>query len=74
MDKIYSEINQAEAEAVPSSGLVKLKLKIPQVPAKLQQPSFRLEVKFKRQVHYFFRVGWLGGWMGGVEEWRLNLS
>ena len=51
---------------MPSSGLVKLKLrlKIPQVQVKLQQPSTKLELKFKRQVHYFFR----GGWVGGLEE------
>ena len=52
---------QAEAEVVPSSGLVKLKLKIPPVQVKLQEPSTKLELKFKRQVHYFFRGGWLGG-------------
>ena len=54
---------QAGAEVVPSSGLVKLnlRLKIPQVQVKLQQPSIKLELKFKRQVHYFFRGWWLGG-------------
>ena len=57
---------------MPSSGLVKLKLKIPQAQVKIQQPSTKLELKFKRHVHYFFRVGWVigwvGGWDGGVEE------
>ena len=54
---------QAEAEVVPSSGLVnlKLRLKIPQVQVKLQQPSTKLKLKFKRQVHYFFRNGWVVG-------------
>ena len=40
------------------------RLKIPQIQVKLQQPSTKLKLKFKRQVHYFFR----GGWVDGVEE------
>ena len=26
------------------------------------------------QGHYFFRGGWLGGWVGGVEELRIKPS
>ena len=54
------EKKQAVAEVVQSSGLVKLKLKIPQVQVKLQQTSTKLKLSFKRQVHYFFRGGWCG--------------
>ena len=58
--------NQTEAEVLPSSGLVelKLRLKIPQVRIKLQQHSTKSEIKLKREAHYFFR----GRWVGGVEE------
>ena len=29
----------------------------------------KLELKqLDGQVHYFFRVGWVVGWLGGVEE------
>ena len=53
-----------------------MKIKTPSVPVKVKlnvkvkQPSTNLKLKFKRQVHYFFR----GGWMGCVEEWRIKLS
>ena len=42
------------------------RLKIPQIQVKLQQPSTKLKLKFKRQVHYF--QGWLGGWCGRIEN------
>ena len=44
---------------------VQFKLKL-----KLKQPSTKLKLKFERGVQSFFR----GGWVGGVEEWRIKLS
>ena len=35
----------------------------------------KLELKqLDKQVHYFFRGGWVVGWVGGVEELRIKPS